>query len=164
MNLKPCPFCGATPHTIIGEPINRVFCGNIECRVGPDTGGRGTKKEAFDCWNTRPSATPTVDLVAKHDPTSFEPCPTCGRSNTIRTDNSAVIVGLEAEIAAHMEGRTSLQAENTQLRAKLEAGDRLAEAVHPFIGHFGSKPRLGYWISLGESFQAYRATQPTKES
>lgn len=59
MELKPCPFCGATPkrqkHKSYGGSRlqHRVIDGNLECAVFPATHWLDTPEEATEAWNRR---------------------------------------------------------------------------------------------------------------
>ena len=55
--LKPCPFCGSRAFMRnekgqIGT-IHRVYCGNEDCPVEPETHWYWRKEEAIEAWNRR---------------------------------------------------------------------------------------------------------------
>lgn len=60
MELKPCPFCGAKPHTVNFKHTNstlliyQVMC--FSCNSKPKFFGRGTTEQrAIEAWNRRVS-------------------------------------------------------------------------------------------------------------
>ena len=58
--LKPCPFCGSKSPVLF--PANEwyyVYCSNCHSQ----TGGRRSKENAIDVWNSRPTVKEEKELI-----------------------------------------------------------------------------------------------------
>ena len=55
--LKPCPFCGGRAFVKSSiQPVGfayRVYCGNEDCKVEPQTHAYFYKDQAIEAWNRR---------------------------------------------------------------------------------------------------------------
>lgn len=55
-NFKPCPFCGKRPfmrHVCTMLDTYKVYCGNEDCCVSPQTRWYYKKEQAVAAWNRR---------------------------------------------------------------------------------------------------------------
>lgn len=57
-DLKPCPFCGATPYIFVtnhrhDEKSYMIKCSNIECSIIPYTYDFSELEYAINAWNRR---------------------------------------------------------------------------------------------------------------
>lgn len=78
MELKPCPFCGATEPTVhlIDAPESAVVCDYKMGGCGADAGLFNTNGRAIEAWNTR--AERTCRIKEDADTGCFLTCSECG--------------------------------------------------------------------------------------
>lgn len=68
IELKPCPFCGATPATNcfgsegVFPEMACVICINEECASRPEVWGE-SEEAAAEAWNTRAAETPNRERI-----------------------------------------------------------------------------------------------------
>ena len=53
VELKPCPFCGATPHLVRWGNEWAVECDSNDCFIVPETALYPRQEQAVEAWNRR---------------------------------------------------------------------------------------------------------------
>lgn len=100
--LKPCPFCGATPHRGLGkvercqrhgEPFQRF---SVWCPHGHANITAMNEEQAYAAWNTRatpsqPDASALVEALVKHRPIVIEQVDSGMWSLVLRFSNAHVM-------------------------------------------------------------------------
>lgn len=92
--LKPCPFCGKYPQTVVDDETEEKFgvkCFNCGGSIYPE---KETLREAIEAWNRRTSIEPERERgewIEDYDPVKFREfrykCSKCGARTVEWADN-----------------------------------------------------------------------------